>query len=84
MNSPTEGNTKSDGSQYRERDAVSLKFMSWCFLGFAALLYLALFYEQSTAGRVVNVVSATLLASIGGACLLLSCRLSKKAKQADR
>ena len=84
MNPTKEGNPEVPGSSHRERDAVSLKFMSWCFLGFAALLYLALFYEQPIAGRVVNMVSATLLASIGGACILLSCRLSKKAKQAER
>ena len=80
MNPTKEVNSEVLGSGHRERDAVSLKFMSWCFLGFAALLYLALFYDQPTPGRVVNVVSATLLASIGGACLLLSCRLSKKGK----
>ena len=80
MNPTKEGNPEVLGSDHRERDAVSLKFMSWCFVGFAALLYLALFYDQPTSGRVVNVVSAALLASIGGACLLLSCRLSKKGK----
>ena len=84
MNSTKEGNPEGPRNGHRERDAISLKFMSWCFLGFAALLYLALFYEQPIAGRVVNVVSATLLASIGGACLLLSCRLSKKDNQPNR
>lgn len=84
MNSPKDGNTEAAGSRNHERDAVSLKFMSWCFLGFAVLLSLGLFYEQSTAGRVVNVVSATLLATVGGASLFLSCRLSKKSKPADR
>jgi hypothetical protein len=43
-----------------------------------------LFYEQPTAGRVVNIVSAILLAITGGACFLISCRLSKKSKQGDR
>ena len=84
MNPTKDGSPEAPRNAHRERDAVSLKFMSWCFLGFAALLYLALFYEQSIAGRVVNVVSATLLASIGSACLLLSCRLSKKGNQANR
>ena len=84
MNPTKDGKSEGIRNGHRERDAVSLKFMSRCFLGFAALLYLALFYDQSTAGRVANVVSATLLASIGGVCLLLSCRLSKKGKQADR
>lgn len=84
MNPTKDGNPEGPRNGHLERDAVSLKFMSWCFLGFAALLYLALFYEQPIAGRVANVVSATLLASIGGACLLLSCRLLKKNNQANR
>ena len=84
MNSPQDRNTEAVAKQHHERDAVSLKFMSICFLGFAALLSLALFYDQTTADRVVNVASATLLALIGGACLLFSCKLSKKSKQADR
>ena len=84
MNSPQDSNTEAVGSRHHERDAVSLKFMSWCFLGFAVLLSLGLFYDQTTADRVVNVASATLLALIGGACLLFSCKLSKKSKQADR
>ena len=81
MNSPQDNNTEAAANQYYERDAVSLKFMSWCFVGFAALLSLGLFYEQPTAGRVVNIVSAILLAITGGACFLISCRLSKKSKQ---
>jgi hypothetical protein len=84
MNSRKGGNHEDRGSGYHERDAVSLRFMSWCFLGFGMLLYLALFYEQPAAGRVVNAVAATLLVLIGVACLLLSCRLSKKDKEADR
>jgi len=84
MSSPQDNNTEAAANQYYERDAVSLKFMSWCFVGFAALLSLALFYEQPTAGRVVNIVSAILLALTGGVCFLLSCKLSKKSKQADR
>jgi len=84
MNSPQDSNTEAVSSRHRERDAVSLRFMSWCFLGFAVLLSLGLFYEQPTAGRVVNIVSAILLAITGGACFLISCRLSKKSKQADR
>ena len=84
MNSPQDSNTEAVGSRHHERDAVSLKFMSWCFLGFAVLLSLGLFYEQPKAGQIVNVVSATLLALIGGVCLFLSCKLSKKSKQADR
>ena len=84
MNPRKGGNNEERGSGHHERDAVSLRFMSWCFLGFGMLLYMALFYEQSAAGRVVNAVAATLLALIGGACLLLSCRLSKKDKEVDR
>ena len=84
MNSPQDNNTEAAANQYYERDAVSLKFMSWCFVGFAALLSLGLFYEQPTAGRVVNIVSAILLAITGGACFLISCRFSKKSKQGDR
>ena len=84
MNSPQDNNTEAAANQHYERDAVSLKFMSWCFVGFAALLSLALFYEQPTAGRVVNIVSAILLVLTGGVCFLLSCKLSKKSKQADR
>ncbi len=82
MNSPQDNNTEATANQYYERDAVSLKFMSWCFVGFAALLSLGLFYEQPTAGKVVNIVSAILLVITGGACFLISCRLSKKSKQA--
>ena len=77
-------NTEAVANQYYERDAVSLRFMSWCFVGFAALLSLGLFYEQPTAGKVVNIVSGILLAITGGACFLISCRLSKKSKQGDR
>ena len=84
MNSPQDSNTEAVGSRHHERDAVSLKFMSYCFIGFAVLLSLGLFYEQPTAGRVVNIVSAILLTITGGACFLISCRLSKKSKQADR
>ena len=84
MNSPQDNNTEAAANQHYERDAVSLRFMSWCFVGFAALLSLALFYDQTTADRVVNVASAILLAITGGACFLISCRLSKKSKQADR
>ena len=84
MSSPQDNNTEAAANRYYERDAVSLKFMSWCFVGFAALLSLALFYEQPTAGRVVNIVSAILLGLTGGVCFLLSCKLSKKSKQADR
>ena len=84
MNSPQDSNTEAVGSRHHERDAVSLKFMSYCFVGFAVLLSLALFYDQPTAGRVVNIVSAILLALTGGVCFLLSCKLSKKSKQADR
>jgi len=84
MNLTQKSNTEPVINQHYERDAVSLKFMSWCFVGFAALLSLALFYEQPTAGKVVNIVSGILLAITGGACFLISCRLSKKSKQADR
>ena len=84
MNAPQESNKEVTLSQHHERDAVSLRFMSYCFIGFAGLLSLALFYDQTTADRVVNVASATLLALIGGACLLFSCKLSEKSKQADR
>ena len=84
MNAPQESNKEVTPSQHHERDAVSLRFMSYCFIGFAGLLNLALFYDQTTADRVVNVASATLLALIGGVCLFLSCKLSKKSKQADR
>jgi hypothetical protein len=84
MNSPQDNNTEAAANQHYERDAVSLRFMSWCFVGFAALLSLALFYDQTTADRVVNVASAILLAITGGACFLISCRLSKKSKQGDR
>jgi len=84
MNSSQESNTEAVAKQHYERDAVSLKFMSYCFVGFAALLSLALFHEQPTAGRVVNVVSAILLAITGGVCFLISYNLSKKSKQSDR
>jgi len=84
MNSTQESNTEAAINQHYERDAVSLKFMSWCFVGFAALLSLALFYEQPTAGKVVNIASAILLSIAGGVCFLISCRLSKKSKQGDR
>ena len=84
MNAPQESNKEVTLSQHHERDAVSLRFMSYCFIGFGALLSLALFYDQPTAGRVVNIVSAILLALTGGVCFLLSCKLSKKSKQADR
>ncbi len=84
MNLTKESKTEAAINQHNERDAVSLKFMSYCFVGFAVLLSLALFYEQSTAGRVVNIVSAILLTLAGGACFLISCRLSKKSKQGDR
>ena len=84
MNSSQESNTEAVAKQHYERDAVSLKFMSCCFVGFAALLSLALFHEQPTAGRVVNVVSAILLAITGGVCFLISYNLSKKSKQSDR
>ena len=84
MSSTQESNTEAAINQHYERDAVSLRFMSWCFVGFAALLSLGLFYEQTTAGKVVNIVSAILLAITGGACFLISCRLSKKSKQGDR
>ena len=84
MNSTQESNTEAAINQHYERDAVSLKFMSWCFVGFAALRSLALFYEQPTAGKVVNIVSAILLAITGGVCLLISRQLSKKSKQSDR
>jgi len=84
MSEPQESNKEVTPSQHHERDAVSLRFMSYCFIGFAGLLSLGLFYEQPTAGRVVNIVSAILLAITGGACFLISCRLSKKSKQADR
>ena len=84
MSSTQESNTEAAINQHYERDAVSLRFMSWCFVGFAALLSLGLFYEQPTAGRVVNSVSAILLAITGGACFLISCRLSKKSKQGRR
>ena len=84
MSSTQESNTEAAINQHYERDAVSLRFMSWCFVGFAALLSLALFYEQSAAGRVVNIVSAILLAITGGVCLLISRQLSKKSKQSDR
>jgi hypothetical protein len=84
MNAPQESNKEVTPSQHHERDAVSLRFMSYCFIGFAGLLSLGLFYDQTTADRVVNVASATLLALIGGVCLFLSCKLSKKSKQADR
>ena len=84
MNSSQDSNTDAVANQHYERDAVSLKFMSCCFIGFSVLLSLALFYDQPTAGRVVNIVSAILLALTGGVCFLLSCKLSKKSKQADR
>ena len=84
MNSSQDSNTDAVANQHYERDAVSLKFMSYCFVGFAVLLSLALFYDQPTAGRVVNIVSAILLALTGGVCFLLSYKLSKKSKQADR
>ena len=84
MNSSQDSNTDAVANKHYERDAVSLKFMSYCFVGFAVLLSLALFYDQPTAGRVVNIVSAILLALTGGVCFLLSCKLSKKSKQADR
>jgi len=83
MNSPQDRNTEAVAKQHHERDAVSLKFMSICFLGFAALLSLALFYDQPTAGRVVNILSAILLALTGGVCFLISCKLSKRSKQND-
>ena len=67
MNAPQESNKEVTPSQHHERDAVSLRFMSYCFIGFAGLLSLGLFYDQTTADRVVNVASATLLALIGGA-----------------
>ena len=84
MNSLEDSNAEAVANQHYERDAVSLKFMSYCFVGFAVLLSLALFYEQSVAGRVVNIVSAILLAITGGVCLLISRQLSKKSKQSDR
>ena len=84
MNSTQVSNAEAAINQHYERDAVSLKFMSWCFVGFAALLSLALFYEQPTAGKVVNIASAILLSIAGGVCFLISCRLSKKSKQGDR
>ena len=84
MNSSQDSNTDAVANQHYERDAVSLKFMSCCFIGFSVLLSLALFYEQSAAGRVVNIVSAILLAITGGVCLLISRQLSKKSKQSDR
>ena len=84
MNSTQESNTEAAINQHYERDAVSLKFVSWCFVGFAALLSLALFYEQPTAGKVVNIASAILLGIAGGVCFLISCRLSKKSKQGRR
>jgi hypothetical protein len=84
MNSPQDNNTEATANQHYERDAVSLKFMSWCFVGFAALLSLGLFYEQPTAGKVVNIASAILLSIAGGACFLISNRLSKKSKQGLR
>jgi len=43
-----------------------------------------LFYEQPTAGKVVNIASAILLSIAGGACFLISNRLSKKSKQGRR
>ena len=84
MNSSQDSNTDAVANQHYERDAVSLKFMSCCFIGFSVLLSLALFYEQPTAGRVVNIVSAILLVLTGGVSFLLSYKLSKKSKQADR
>ena len=84
MNSLEDSNAEAVANQHYERDAVSLKFMSYCFVGFAVLLSLALFYDHPTAGRVVNLVSAIRLALTGGVCFLLSCKLSKKSKQADR
>tara|TARA_B100001964_G_scaffold199186_1_gene225359 strand:+ start:394 stop:648 length:255 start_codon:yes stop_codon:yes gene_type:complete len=83
MNTPQETSTEPTAAQHCERDAVSLKFMSYCFVGFAVLLSLALLYEQSTAGRVVNILSAILLALTGGVCFKISCKLSKKGKQGD-
>tara|TARA_B100001250_G_C19749778_1_gene767159 strand:- start:382 stop:645 length:264 start_codon:yes stop_codon:yes gene_type:complete len=84
MSSTQESNTEAAINQHYERDAVSLRFMSWCFVGFAALLSLALFYEQPTAGKVINIASAILLSIAGGACFLISYRLSKKSKKGCR
>ena len=47
MNLTKESKTEAAINQHNERDAVSLKFMSYCFVGFAVLLSLALFYEHS-------------------------------------
>ena len=84
MNSSQDSNTDAVANQHYERDAVSLKFMSLFFVGFAALLSLGLFYEQPTAGKVINIASAILLSIAGGACFLISYRLSKKSKQGRR
>ena len=84
MSSSQDSNKVAVANQHYERDAVSLKFMSYCFVGFAVLLSLALFYEQSTAGRVVNFVSAILLAINGGVCYLISGQLFNKSKKNDR
>ena len=48
MNAPQENNKEVTPSQHHERDALSLRFMSYCFIGFAGLLSLALFYDQTT------------------------------------